>query len=184
MDKEFKKFGGYKIESVEEYIKDYIKQNPGTRIYIGSDSNNVRKKTVFAEAICLYHELYKDGAHVIFKRERERKIDDVVQRLWREIENVLDLGEFLEERLEGHYKRFTSNELGRMRNEDGRNIESHQNKLIDIDIDVNPIAGSNEKNLSNKICRSAVGMLEGYGYRVRTKPFAFAATAAADLLCK
>ena len=53
-------------------------------------------------------------------------------------------------------------------------------KLVDIDLDFNP----NKKWGSNVVHDSAVGMLKGCGFRVRTKPRAWAASCAADLLCK
>jgi hypothetical protein len=49
-----------------------------------------------------------------------------------------------------------------------------------VDLDIN----SNKKYKSFIAHDAAVGMIKGYGFVVRTKPDAWAASAAADLLCK
>jgi predicted RNase H-related nuclease YkuK (DUF458 family) len=50
--------------------------------------------------------------------------------------------------------------------------------FLDIDINPDPRYGS------NSIFRSALGLLESFGYSVRSKPEAHAASCAADRLCK
>ncbi len=59
-------------------------------------------------------------------------------------------------------------------------IKDVDNINLIIDVDYNP-----DKNAgSNIVHDAAVGYLTGLGFQVRSKPYAWAATYAADLLCK
>lgn len=49
-----------------------------------------------------------------------------------------------------------------------------------VDIDINP----DPKYGSNNVLRSAMGLIESYGFVGRCKPFALAASYCADMLCK
>lgn len=51
---------------------------------------------------------------------------------------------------------------------------------VTVDLDINP----DLTYKSNQAHDAAVGLMKGYQFNVRTKPEAFAATCAADLLCK
>jgi hypothetical protein len=51
-------------------------------------------------------------------------------------------------------------------------------KYIDIDLNPDPRYGS------NNVLRAALGFVESYGYTARCKPESFAASCAADRLCK
>lgn len=69
-------------------------------------------------------------------------------------------------------------------NEDERNIIY---KLVDIHVDYNPFEGvidkkGKAKNLSNMSYKASVPWLKSLGYRVWSKPLAFASSSAADLL--
>ena len=55
----------------------------------------------------------------------------------------------------------------------------HQ-KTITCDLDLNP----NKMFKSNMVHDIGIGALKGSGFRVRSKPNAWSATCAADLLCK
>jgi predicted RNase H-related nuclease YkuK (DUF458 family) len=147
----FKKFGGQKIEDVSLYVKEYLQKYPGVKVYIGTDSVQLRSATNYATAICLWH--VGNGAHVIFQRQRLEKTKDLFTRLWIETELSLKV----------------ANEL-----RDSIGVESV------VDLDINP----SEKYKSNMAHDAAMGMVKGYGFEVRTKPDAWAASCAADLLCK
>jgi len=172
----FKKFGGEQIYDVGEYLRNYIKQNPNIVIMVGCDSLQLRKKTQYAISVCLRHP--GNGVHVIFYRETVDKIKDFWTRLWGEVERSLEIAEYLETELNGHYKRFEMNELKNL------GFETHQNKLIDIHLDINSVPGLNKKNKSNQLYQASTSYLKGMGYRVYAKPDSPAATYSADLLCR
>lgn len=217
MNRKFKKFGGEVVKDLGEYAREYIKKNPGETIYIGCDSN-VRKngrKVMYADVIAFYNNNLKTGVHYIFNRELEdgfnlkvaktgnsaedrknsRKMmtSVIFQRIWQEVVRLEELAEYFEEELEGFYPRKTTDELISL------GYGAHQNKLIDIDVDINPYPGWTSyqmelmrmgkepgvpKNRSYIVYDAAKSYLEGKGYRVRFKPDSWAASCSADMICK
>lgn len=187
MKNRFKKFGDIQIDDVGQYLRDYLKNYPQDRpqpsIYVGTDSTSKRGKVSYATVIALYDEFRKDGVHYIFKRDREVGKLDVFSRMWREVEKSLEVAEYLEVELEGHLKRYTIEDLMVMKNPAGGYWKVHQDKLVTIDVDINPLDGGG-KNKSHVAYEAAKSTLTGYGYRCRFKPWSWAANCCADLLCK
>ena len=203
--KEFKLFGGKIIEDVGQYAIDYIKKNAVDHseiiIYIGTDSKQLRKHTMYATAIAFYH--VGKGAHIIFNRTKIPKVKDLFTRLYNEVEMTRRTAEALNKDLVGNYHfRWTDAniwvEVGGYKVESMKNADKengtnllgelvkkynddlkHQ-KLITCDLDLNP----SKMHKSNMVHDAGVGALKGNGFRVRTKPNAWCATCAADLLCK
>jgi len=155
----FKKFGGVIIPDVGKYISDYLKKQPFTKIYIGTDSHQSGKTTNYATAIVLY-DLDENGighgAHVIYARNKENKTHDIFTRIWTEITYSVEVAEIVCETVK------------------------IQREEIVIDIDVNP----NEHEGSNVVFNASVGYIKGIGFGVRAKPDSWAASCSADLLCK
>ena len=98
----FKLFGGSQIEDVGKYVLDYVTKYPETMVFIGTDSTQLRKITLYATAIMLYHP--GRGAHIVFKRDRVPKIKDLFTRLWKEVEIVKEVAEYIDSTLKGKYK--------------------------------------------------------------------------------
>lgn len=69
---------------LEEYLKNWIEQNPEHKIYIGCDSHNEVGKTTFATVIVLHYS--SGGGHVLYHRSVFPLIEDRYQRLWKEVE--------------------------------------------------------------------------------------------------
>lgn len=67
----FRKFSGEKIPIVEDYVKDYVKENKGIEILVGTDSQNRGDFTIYSTVIALYNPGH--GAHCIFRRWREQR---------------------------------------------------------------------------------------------------------------
>ena len=114
----FKFFSGKEIENTEEYIRNYLKDNPNIEIIIGTDSQNKSNYTKYSTVIVLYTPGH--GGHCIFKRWKtpKEKIKNI--RLLKEVEESLNI----------------ANKL----------VESGlpKPKYIDIDINPNPKYQSNE----------------------------------------
>ena len=164
--KDFKKFGGAYIDNLGEYMREYIKEHEhnspnGIRIYVGCDSEHNKNKTRYATVVLIYH--VGAGAHYIFKTDSVPKVKDMYMKLWGEVERAYAIGEYLEKELEGAYKRLDPKE-----------------KLVDIDLDLNP----NPRWRSHIAYDSGMGFMRANGYRVRGKPTAYAASCAADLVCR
>lgn len=183
MKNRFKKFGGEEIPDVGEYLREYLSKYPQTSVYVGTDSMSKRGKVSYATCISCYDHERKDGVHYIFKRDSELGKLDVFSRMWREMEKSVEVAEYLEAELEGHLKRFSIEDLMVMRNPAGGYWKVNQDKLCHIHVDINPEDGGG-KNRSHVAFEAAKGYLTGLGYRASFKPDSWAATCAADLLCK
>ena len=133
------------------YVKDYMLNNPETSLYIGCDSQNTKHMTNYATVIVLYNK--GRGGHVLYAREVIPQIYDRFSRLWREVEQSIQLAELLK----------------------ANGIK----KPTSIDLDLNP----DPKYKSNALLRSALGYVEAMGYTSRCKPDAMCASYVADMLC-
>ncbi len=136
---------------VDDYISNYINRNPNVRLYIGTDSQNFSKHTVYVTTVVF--RFTKQGAHVIYKKEKVPKISDTWTRLWSELERSTNLALFLK---------------------NDRGIEVHQ---IDLDYNDNP------RYASYKLRKAAVGYVEALGFNAKTKPNLLIAVGAANVLC-
>lgn len=206
----FKRFGGEFIEDINEYLCEYISNEPEVTIAIGNDSKQRRRRTIYANTIMLYNHDIRNGAHVVFFRESVPKVFDTFTRLYKEAEYMLELGEYLQERLEPFYSRkdLTLDERRRYKlhllREEGqyRDVSGHEEqlllknlyltesektqeyKLIDIHLDFNYEEGIDSRNKSYKAFKTATPWLRGLGFRVWNKPNSPASSSAADLLLK
>lgn len=216
-NKKFKKFGGKVLEDLGQYVREHIEKFPDETIYIGCDSDVRRngRKIMYADVVAFYDNDRNDGVHYIFNREltkgsqvkfkktgeknkdkelhKKNLTSHIYLRIWHEVERLYEMGEYFERELEGKYKRYSIEELVKM------GYKSNQDKLVDIDIDINPTAGWTSwqmelirmgkspgipKNRSHIVYEAAKAFLEGKGYRVRFKPHSWAASCAADIICK
>lgn len=127
------------------------------------------------------------------KTQRKALTSSIFQRIWGEVQRLEEVAEYFERELEGVYVRKTPEELVKL------GYGAHQSKLVDIDIDINPNPGWSSyqielikmgkepgipKNRSYIVYDAAKSYLEGKGYRVRFKPHSWAASCAADMICK
>jgi predicted RNase H-related nuclease YkuK (DUF458 family) len=206
----FKRFGGEHIPDIVEYLLDWIKSSPGVTISVGCDSLQKKRRTTFAVTIMLYNSDVKNGAHVVFFRESLPKIRDNFERLQREAQFVLDLGNFLETELVDYQRSdLTLYERKRykyhMAKSDGQYsqvLDEYQAlrgipltdseisaiyKKVDLHLDFNPFETTQNKNRSSKnkshlAYTTFVPWLRGMGFRVWSKPNSHASSSAADLL--
>jgi predicted RNase H-related nuclease YkuK (DUF458 family) len=58
------------------YIKSWMDENPGHKIYIGCDSQN-------------------KGGHVLYKKEKIEKVSSSFERLWKEVELSVEIANLL-----------------------------------------------------------------------------------------
>lgn len=217
MERRFKKFGGEVVKDLGQYAREHLEKFPGETIYIGCDSDVRRngRKVMYADIIAFYNNELKSGVHYIYNRElvdgvqvkapktgnatedkkaqRKALTSSIFQRIWGEVMRLEEIAEYFEKELEGVYPRKTTEELVKL------GYGAHQNKLIDIDIDINPNPGWSPyqielirmgkdpgipRNRSFIVYDAAKSYLEGKGYRVRFKPHSWAASCAADMICK
>ncbi len=159
---EFSTVQGLIINDVNLYIKHHLEKYVGEEfnIYVGSDSQNTNRSTVYATAIILHR--VGSGAHVIFHKENVKKMPDRYKRLWGEAERSIKVAEVL--------RNGTTEKL----------IKKFQPEGIIIDLDFN----SNPRWDSYKVLKAAQGYVTGMGYKVRAKPESWRSVYAADRLVR
>jgi len=170
----FRKFDGTLIEDVNQYVKNWNKENLHGQIIIGCDSQEHSRYVTYAIAIVMH---MKDkwggghGAHVIKciikdakvrtprghlkidKRGRKSFDTSVLQgKLWKEVEYTIKAAQLLED----------------------------CEKKIKIHVDYN----SDDSAMSNVLFAPGVGYAQGLGYEAEGKPYAWAASHVADSLCR
>jgi predicted RNase H-related nuclease YkuK (DUF458 family) len=166
--KNFKRFGDIEVEDLGAYVRDYIIKNKDVTIFVGTDSEQYRKHTQFATCVMLYHE--GKGAHYVFRKfsaeddkGRKTKIKDLFSRMFAEMMHSYEVAEYLEPILAGYY-----------------NKRDGDMKLVTVDVDVNP----SSRWKSNVAHAAVTGFLRGERYKCRTKPYAWSASCAADLIVR
>ena len=149
---QWKDLSTHRVVDLVTFVKSYLKEKPGTKIYIGTDSQQRRQATDFAMVIVLHYS--NKGAKVIYCKKTEDRIRDRFTRLLKEVEYSLGIGAILR--------------------------ESGLDMPMTIDIDLNP----DPLYKSNDVLTSALGWVKGMGFECRAKPYAMAASYAADKLVK
>ena len=74
---------GEKI-SLNEYLRDWLKDNVDHKIYVGCDSHNSGNKTTFAVAVVMHNQ--RKGGHVIYSKLILPRMSSRYERLWKEVE--------------------------------------------------------------------------------------------------
>ena len=174
--KKFKKFSDEFIPDIVEYVKKEIEQNPYLTISVGCDSIQRKRKTLYTVTIMLYNGSIKNGAHVVFFRENLHKVRDNFERLHKEADYILQVGELLISELGDTFCRKDLTEFERKRykfhlskcNGEIKNLSSfdEQNfinniqltdfekiqdfKLVDLHVDFNPFEGELDKRGNQK----------------------------------
>ena len=174
--RKFRKIGGEEIPDVIPYIRNFVSEGEDVRVYVGCDSKQKRKITLYSLVIVLYDEMRHKGAHVIYMRMRTHKERDLFSLIMNEAIYSLNLSLWLDDKLEEFYivPKFGENEYD----------NSIPVRRVEIHVDVNPDEGKNKRNKSNVAYNAVMGMLCGSGFSVKAKPIAYAASCAADYLVK
>ena len=171
------KTDGTIIEDVAQYVKDYFaeKNRIGKgfdefEIFIGTDSQRVRRGrlTLYASVICLY--TVGKGAHIIYAKTKRNDIAPTARKNKRGAKRPADGGLFYRLQWEVEYSMQVANYLNR------NNVFAECGiGQIHFDIAINPEFDS------NIAYTYAVGYAKSAGYNARTKPEAIAASYAADM---
>lgn len=139
------------INSLKDYLANFLIDNPDAKIYLSSDSQNIGKKTVHAVVIILY--LKGRGGHVLYKKEYSDRV------------------------LFGKSSGTDFNKLfheAQMLNELATYIKDNLNRKVDlIALDYN----EDKKYFSNKVFLASIGWLSDKAHKVVGKPNYFSAAA-------
>jgi len=141
-------------EQVLKFVQNYVDQ--GFYVYVGSDSQAVGEKYVFATTICMHHPIKRDGVCYFWQKKRfpRKMFDNLQERMLKEATLTLLVAQNLKEKI------------------DGINIEVH----FDV--------SSNEKYASHRSVSLITSYALGFGFKYKIKPNSWAASGAADGHCK
>lgn len=146
-----------------EYIKSFINKHEHCKVYLGSDSQRVKKKKVKFATVVIIHYIDEHGqghgakvfSDIQYEYITDAKLSRPYNRMMKEVQLITELYESLEEVL----------------------IE----REFEIHIDVNPEEGTG----SNVAYHSAKGMIHSIvGMEPICKPHSWAASCAADKYSK
>jgi predicted RNase H-related nuclease YkuK (DUF458 family) len=92
MKKPFKLEGGQLVDAIKHTI-DILKEHPDAKIYVGTDSQNHRRNTVYVTAIA--YKYGNRGVHYIYYKHKMKKIKDKWTRLWNEADYSIEVANWL-----------------------------------------------------------------------------------------
>lgn len=173
----FRKVDGEIITDVAQYIKDYFakkreESSDGFEIFIGTDSQRIRKgrMTIYATVICLY--TVGKGAHIIYTKTKRNDIAPTARKN-KKAGRMGDTGLFYRLQWEVEYSMQVANYLN-------RNNVFAECGIAQVHLDVS----ANPENDSNIVYSYAVGYAKNAGYNARVKPDAPAASYASDMIVR
>jgi predicted RNase H-related nuclease YkuK (DUF458 family) len=93
----FKKLMDNNTIEIAEYVKQYILDHKfnNLRIYVGCDSHNKGEFTTYVTTLVIH--IGDTGCHVLFNKEKVKRINDLWTRLWKEVEFSVELAMYLRE---------------------------------------------------------------------------------------
>ena len=80
----WRKLGTGEKIPLNEYLRDWLKDNEDHKIYVGCDSHNSGNKTTFAVAVVMHNQ--RKGGHVIYSKLVLPRMSSRYERLWKEVE--------------------------------------------------------------------------------------------------
>lgn len=75
------------------YVRAAMLARTDVEVLVGSDSHNHGKHTVYTTTVVLRY--FRNGAQVIYRREKHPKVSDMWTRLWGEVERSLSIADLL-----------------------------------------------------------------------------------------
>ena len=141
-------------QEMRNFVQNYVKK--GYCVYVGTDSQAVQNKYVFATAICLHHPIKRDGVCYFWQKVKypRKRFNNLQERLLKEATLTLVVAQNLKENIKG------------------------------IDIEVHFDVSSDEKYASQRSMSLITSYALGFGFKYQVKPFSWAASGAADGHCK
>jgi predicted RNase H-related nuclease YkuK (DUF458 family) len=94
MDRKFQSLTNHQVVDLIPYLKEKLKEREDIKIYVGSDSQNMGSRTMYALVIVLHYG--KSGGHVVYSKKSVSRIRDRFTRLWNEVEDSVQLAQYLE----------------------------------------------------------------------------------------
>lgn len=91
----FRRLADSQVVDILPYAQDFLTENPNHKLYVGTDSQNIGKTTVYATVIVFHSS--RGGGHVLYSKVVLPKITDRWTRLWKEVEMSVETAELLKD---------------------------------------------------------------------------------------
>ncbi len=160
----FKKNDGTVINDISKYLKDWMKKYPHSEITIGCDSQAHARYVKYSVVIVMH----------IFHESKEQNPDRMGNGAHVISATIIDRNKTLKTDL------YTKLWAEAMFTVEAAQMIDGCTKNITIHLDYN----SKEDEYSNVLYNSGIGFVKGMGYEAYGKPYAWAASHAADDYCK
>jgi len=87
---------GYSNSAIDvlQHARDFIVKNPDVEVYVGTDSQNKKKVTVYCTVIAFRYANHR-GVHYVYTKQVILKIKDRWTRLWKEAEYTAQVATML-----------------------------------------------------------------------------------------
>lgn len=89
----WRKLGTGEKISLNEYLRDWLKDNGDHKIYVGCDSHNSGNKTTFAVVVVMHNQ--RKGGHVIYSKLVLPRMSSRYERLWKEVELSVETAQIM-----------------------------------------------------------------------------------------
>ena len=141
-------------EELAIFLKKYV--SDGYHVYVGTDSQAIQHKYVFATAICMHHPVKRNGVCYFWQKVKypRTRFYNLKQRMLEEATLTLGAAHFVRE------------------------------NVPEAKIEVHFYISGDEKYKSNKSMNIITSYAKGFGFEFKIKPNAWAASGAADSHCK
>lgn len=146
-------FGALTLSVVAEKIWQFLSQDAEGvyQIIIGSDSQARQKESDFVAAIVVHYRGH--GGIYFWTKRRYQRFATLRERIYQEALLSLEVASSLVEEL-------------------------HRHRVLDFNLEIHVDIGLNGE--TRKFVREVVGLIQGNGFRVKTKPEAYGASTVAD----
>lgn len=91
----FRDHRGEAINDPRAYVKNWLRQHPGGRIFVGCDSKVRGKLVKYSTAVCLWN--IGKGVAEIYRNEVIPKPPDAYSRLWGEVTRAVEIADQLKD---------------------------------------------------------------------------------------
>ncbi|HBY70187.1 MAG TPA: hypothetical protein DEG69_21990 [Flavobacteriaceae bacterium] len=138
-------------EDIIEIIAKHTINNG--KVFIGTDSFNLKTKTVFANAICLHGAINARGGRYFIRKTSvsSKNFPNLVTRMLSEVEKTIEIALDI------------------------------SNKVVEADIELHlDISASSKNNGTSRFAELLTGYAKSTGFECKIKPYAFAAASVAD----
>jgi len=91
------KDGSY-VDPVKYSLEIMSEAGGNIKVYVGTDSQNFKRRTCYCTTICFHYDNADGmgrGVHIIYYKERVKKITDHLMRLWNESQRSIEIAERL-----------------------------------------------------------------------------------------